>query len=403
MRHFLQLAIGVLLGLCICVTSGRAAERPVLPENFTFSDVTYSKGELYKAFFGITRLRPHGIAAYPTANNDEYGVLNNPSGYKARYPWLYEYIAREKGMPNYWGIYKWTKPVIISAGLPFDLKSASGHEGDGPYLYNSVPKDMPDNLEDIARSEVEAAFPFLEKNTGLTFSYLPHSVETQDKYGSLRIVFMDARDYCDWQTKYKKGKSLCERRSNFRSPGFLPVPFRHIVEKRLLPTAIRFASSSQQVDGFFLPEADNSIGMSFCFIYYKHEEEMMRGLIRECLIRSLGFAADTGWRQTISGGWNKTEADEKVPDYLSSSYRPPYLKPGRRDRVVDGNDLLNTIITGKAYVSEDNKLDPRAFPPDFPPPFSDFERVLLQGLYHPRVKPGMTEVELMRAMDMPLP
>jgi hypothetical protein len=69
--------------------------------------------------FALPPQPPNDLCALPSTKWRQ--VCGRPNEYKESYPWLYEYLYRDKGVPRYFAINKFTGPIRISIGYPNDL------------------------------------------------------------------------------------------------------------------------------------------------------------------------------------------------------------------------------------------------------------------------------------------
>lgn len=231
------------------------------------------------------------------------------------YPWLYEFLFRDKGVPRFVALNKWNSPVRIAFGFPNDLKpyQSLGREHYLLKIYGSGV--LTPGLKELAESQISDQVVFLKQATKLDISYLPSEKETQDLTGNLRIVFMDRKGF---SSPFKDGP-----------PGTVigggqngGTEFRTSVEPNLL-TAVKFTPNSPyQVDGYFLPDADNHISMAVCYIWKGHSSEMIKGLIRECLLRSMGLPDAPRGYKGLLGLWNSQLRISKTTEA-----NPPQMSP----------------------------------------------------------------------------
>lgn len=332
-----------------------------------------------------------------------WDILFDPALFKPKYPWLYEYLYRDEGVPRYAAVNKWEKPIKISFGFPNDLQpvipekapdteqthtvpASRYQQQKAADLYESTVFDARHNditihetiaekikqAQNVSEQEVTRHVKNLSELTGLDVTYLPHTEETPDNMANVRIVFVDnMKDGCggNWKTPFKrrvipdsslKGTSWrCSPSpvSRFEYTKYiLNMRFRADFEQYLSTAVLFTPEAERQVDGYLLPNADNSIGMSFCFITIDHSPEMIKGLVRECLVRSLGLTQapyDNG--TALLGYWNN-------PDQL---------------------------ITKRAR----NNI------PKEPPEITEMDRFLIKTLYNPQINPGMTVPDLARLLS----
>ena len=63
--------------------------------------------------------------------------------------------------------------------------------------------------------------------------------------------------------------------------------------------------------------------MAVCYIWEGHPPEILRGLIRECLLRSMGFPGlpNLGYKQlSLLNSWNGNEPKPEYVDYLQKPF-----------------------------------------------------------------------------------
>lgn len=378
----LRLCLAVLVIICCLAATATRAETPdagVLPKKLVIKEFSFDREAVAEALFSVVFAYPYRTPQDSPFRSfwkfdKKYGALSTAQGYKTRYPWLYEYIYREKGMPDYWGLNKWAKPVTISFGLPLGLKPAAGTPDDNAALSEETAVEPTDETRKIAEEEIKAAIPFLSENTGLNISYLPPEKETEENISTLRIVFL--KDPPENPLQQWRG----------RGPGRLS--FRKDIAARYLHTAIHFTPDrSHHVRGFYLPEADNSIGMAFCFVPQNHPPDMLKSMIRECLVRSMGLPGYVAaWPNTLLGPWNEPEKEIKNSRTIPFANSPP-------------NDTLTEFhksIGEKHYYG-----DPRIFKAKPPVPYGVFEKTMLRALYHSSVERGMSRLDLIRLLALP--
>jgi hypothetical protein len=65
---------------------------------------------------------------------------------------------------------------------------------------------------------------------------------------------------------------------------------------------VPFASNDRRLDGFILPEVDNSIGLSVCKLETTLDDQSLRSLLTTCLVRSLGLTGTSRLHASVLGG-----------------------------------------------------------------------------------------------------
>lgn len=254
-----------------------------------------------------------------------------PTEFKRRYPWLYEFVYRENGVPKTMVINKWTKPFKISVNYPLDLQSFADVKDNNPinepgsYLVNSgvrsthkvkwyvspEQESKTKQAEEIIISEIQKTIPSLKKGTGLEISYIPHSSETKNDFAQIRVVLVNYQD--DWGTQFKQFPEKPFVVTGSKLANNYPIEFRSELENYNLPSAVHFTPySGRQVDGYFLSDKNNEIQMAFCFIWQGHTPEILKALTQECLIRSLGLPdAPRNEVGSLLSLWNDNEKFKK--------------------------------------------------------------------------------------------
>lgn len=270
------------------------------------------------------------------------------------YPWLYPHLVPEKGLPKPLAVDKWTQPIKITFGMPNDLEpfeeitkegkkphSISGKNGfyrtkEGEW--NGVYYALNDLIADIkgykafpvVESEIKGFSEVVAPVIGLPVSYLSPDEETKENYGNIRInLFKD-----DTLAAVKWGKGLHPglfKRENRPKPSFTtawsgvgqPRPYDFPELERLLNTRTSFNNSLHHVEGYFLSNENNEIQMAVCYIWEGHQPDVLRGLIRECLLRSLGFPGVTNRHSehgSLLKGWNGSTPWPEYVDYLQKPF-----------------------------------------------------------------------------------
>lgn len=269
---------------------------------------------------------------------------------QAAYPWLYPHIVPENGLPKPLAINKWAQPIKISFGMPNDLKRFDQNSGsrrvtlslekrDGEW--NGFYYELNDSIRDIrsyggfplVEDEIkvfaEAASPIID----LPVSYLSPGQETKDDYGNIRINLF--KDDVLAASKVNGGTHPgLFKRDNRPKPSFFgirfgingpPPPSDYPEIEPILNTRTTFQNFSRHVEGYFLSNEKNEIQMAVCYIWEGHKPEILRGLIRECLLRSMGFPGLTnrGFKEiSLLGEWNQQNGNGPKPEYLEYFSQP---------------------------------------------------------------------------------
>lgn len=275
---------------------------------------------------------------------------------EASYPWLYPHLVPERGLPKPLAVNKWVQPIKIAFGMPNDLEpfeetnkegkkppSISGKKGilldrtrEGKW--NGLYYELNDPIADmsgyggfpIVESEIKDFSAIVSPVIGLSVSYLSPNEETKENYGNIRInLFKDDVLAANKINGVDHG-GLFKRESRPR-PKFNTVvtgvgappwyDFQQI--EPILNTRISFNNFGRHVEGYFLSNEKNEIQMAVCYIWEGHQPEILRGLIRECLLRSMGLPglANRGFEQvSLLRDWNGTKLKPTYSDYLQKPF-----------------------------------------------------------------------------------
>lgn len=220
------------------------------------------------------------------------------------YHWLYQHIYHDAEPPKYMAINKWTRPFVISIGYPHDLKPSSPVDGRGVLLLDSDLHSGDTSIKVMAQQGVEqyinTMIPKLRDLTNLDITF---ESNPSDRHG-IRVILVNETKH--WRTPYKRG----DKSSVVTTEGNGVVLLFPEAAKMLLPYAVPYTpESAHQVEGFLLPNSNNELEYSFCFIGYHQPAEMIEGLVRECIVRSLGFPGAARQSPTLLlSKWNDKES-----------------------------------------------------------------------------------------------
>jgi len=382
-------------------------KKPAVPE-FYFWDRKLDSVDIASWFVGATIGRigsetyVGGWAPVGTGRNLT-STLDIPAGYREKYPWLYEFMYREKGTPRFYAINKWAQPVRISFGFPNDLQ---------PYVSSTVEKNSHDlksklpevnlvkglnetnkrEVFDWAEEEILSSIPEMQEVTGLDISFVKsETTDSVDNLGNMRIVLYSGRPE-------KNGISPIQFRGAMRN-----AYFRQYLDVLYLQTAVRFTPETvKQVDGYILPNADNTIGMTFCYVWDGHPKDVLQKFIRECLFRSLGMPGEVYLNDaSILSFWNDAGKYKKMkkifeeikekehlkatePEGFPFAQNPTFFEREEKE-TRDITDAKSKLLSDKVPVpikeSQKRKL-------------SDFETYLMRLLYSEYIKAGMSEMDV---------
>lgn len=271
------------------------------------------------------------------------------------YPWLYKSIYRPDGISNPLGIVKRQSPVVVSTGFP-DSVSHSHH----------VPAiQWPDAernsaVESLIKDVVQGLSSQVMDLTGLPVRYVDRDAPGAAD-ANLRIIYVS--DIDSWDTLYKKNNA-----NTVRDRRDVSVPYRPDIED-LIDTKIEFTpGDNNRVDGYVIANQNNVIEMSYCYVWEGHREIMLRALVTECMLRSLGAIYKIDDVHSFLGSWNvpynKASLETNTP--LAKWNKFSALRPDQKEELIQANTKEDAI----------------------PGSLSAWDSLVIGFLYHPAVRPG---------------
>jgi|GEM_PF-5115811 len=183
--------------------------------------------------------------------------------------WLDKFIKPEKGYPKLGMLNRWPSgEVYVGLGWP----SAMGK------MMTAATADTSPEAIAMFTSTIEPILADIRKKTGINITFMPprHPQEATSHFARIRIVPVTTTGF------HNKYKSYIADTGHGRHRPLEPLG--------LLLGGVEFTPFTRaQVDGFFLPESDNSIGFAACRIGTKLSGDMVAALVAECLLRALGL------------------------------------------------------------------------------------------------------------------
>lgn len=247
----------------------------------------------FHSIYGRLRERPS-----QTFNGDELFFRD--------YPWLREYIENPRIFSPLGKLYKWHEPVNISFDWPrYTLRTISTPNNklttknfrcaraseDCSFITDIVSGKHDEIVHHVAR-----VTSTINQVTGLDISLrdVDSPYEETNNYSRIRIVFAESniqRNFFKFY-RYGKGKESSEWSLQYN--------------EHFLRPAISFTVGTRsQVDGYLVPIKENRLGMSVCKISSAVEVRVMKTLLTECIMRSLGLPALSNNDRSIFGNWNR--------------------------------------------------------------------------------------------------
>lgn len=286
--------------------------------------------------------------------------------------WIGKYIFTGGQFPASGVINKWTSDEIsIGIGWPKYI---------GDIVETDMSGDTVKRFSDIA----SALARNISRKTGLkiVFKSVDLQSEAGENFARIRILPVSGTGLLN------KYKSYIANTIDYMHPNLEVLG--------LLVGGVEFSPFSKvQVDGFLLPNQDNSLGLSVCRIVSAHDTDVLTALLTECVLRALGLPAVLKKAKVSSflSEWNSSEeavSKTLLLDGESAIYRTE--KPAHFDS-PDGEIAV-------FYPKDDSKLFNRQA--DLPEYISnavkdaqitDTDAYLLSLLYCDAIKPGMSKLE----------
>lgn len=250
-------------------------------EDYSFFTDLKKKGDMQKkanAFLDVTfQTHMWGAPDGAPKNVTSYPLEVEASQQTGRWflpLFLKEPSHRTEGMPKYGVINKW-KNLPKAGGIPVDLALI-------PLLNSNQPPDF-FQYEQFLESAIKSGITALNSAGSVQLSYDKIYTQIDDLQGGrIHIIPYIRHDL-----------SLNPRIRDINrgiGGGVYHYSFGMIAAEMFLVGAVRFAPSSpNQVDGYFIPDKDNNIVAAVCYINISNSEDVQKGYINECLMRSLGL------------------------------------------------------------------------------------------------------------------
>jgi len=298
----------------------------------------------------------HRLAGAPTKED----IQRLHSGYI--YPeWVKaQYAAINGNYPKFGVINKWeTSEIDVAIGWPRALVNENSKER---------------RLASLVEGQVKHLAPQIKAVAGLNLNFLKpdNPKENSPSYARIRIVFSPMYDGF-----FKTLPGLSASRI------LLGGGKDKAAETDLYWGAVTFTPYSRSnVDGYFLPNTDNNIDLAVCRVSPFLPEGMLKALIGECLLRSLGLSDLSKINQdSLSGRWNR-EYDQSSKNLASE---PSFLEN------IENFDSLSPLrevdfkLLGTAFLGYQS--------------FTQYDLQMLKLLYCPDIKPGMDKYQVIYVLS----
>lgn len=217
--------------------------------------------------------------------------------FSSDYPWIVDYYLR----PNYKGLAKWNGDIKISIDFPNNLKPASIDQTKKVFFFKGEQSNIPNEeitvLEEILKNAISEVSEAANQNFPFEINLNPSSLdETRAEKGNLRIIFADAEgpEHFKWQTR---GTS---------SLGYPKEVFFKEWATGRTPIVEFTPKLRSQVYGYFLVNKEHTIDFAACYLPRYADHVLLKNLISECLMRSLGVPYTfQGEGASIFSNWNQ--------------------------------------------------------------------------------------------------
>lgn len=265
--------------------------------------------------------------------------------------WLTDLNSISSGLPEPDRVVKWVGPVSIALGWP--------QYADQP------PPSSPPELELIANDEINSLIPQLMSLTNIPIELRSHEDprEKTKEFSRIRVVFVDT-------TRLNNHfKMLTYQAGTYIEDWFYQL-------NTVYRAAIPFTSKSKsQVDGFLLADSSNELEFAVCRILSTLPPHLIRSLISECLLRSMGLPELSSDNESLLGAWNR---------YYDKTEMHPANEGKNALRIIPSLNQPNQNFYAKL---------PEGGPSDSPK-MSAYDKKILSLLYCDVINPGMNKYEV---------
>jgi len=298
-------------------------------------------------------------------------------------PWLLPYMGRQGAdLPKQAALYKWDHEITIGLGWPALEADCARYasQGECKRSQNGLKPKDPARVKfyPVMTRHIKELMPDIERLTGLPVRFISpeDEISFNAEQAKIRISLWTSPDGMGQRNFFKVNYVPFMKAS---APSFL----WHVSEA--IPYfwgAVPFTPDTRsQVDGYILPNVDNTIGMAFCNVSAVVGEKLVKALITECLARALGVPSLLPLHDGALGHWNKAH------DVHSMSVELDGPEARRENSVkLNADDRFKTIVRVPGFYARD-LIDGQSLPDTFS---LDDER-LIAMLYCKAMKAGMDE------------
>jgi len=311
------------------------------------------------------------------------------------YPWASEYIFRDHGFPKSDVLNRWSKDITVSLGWPprasagppknvleRAARANTGRVQDGP-------------ADSIIKDQILKLAPQIAAATGIHLSFIEPYNETPSAYANVRII-TSGIFYVDnkFKTAHRQDDGSAREFS-----GVTDFDDRFTEAVRFTPYA------RAQVDGYFVPDKNNTIDFAVCKLWPNFQPDLLRSLVTECIARSLGLPEMSILDNDAAvGHWDRahdSETKRQILDGLGVNSTQLKLKPIGADHIGQREETERAQEQLKQQVSHfpDEPLDSDAALLQL----KEYDLAMLSILYCKNLSPGMDRGQVIRSLYTSLP
>lgn len=294
-------------------------------------------------------------------------------------PWIAPFVARMgKDLPKDNVIHKWKGDISIGFDIPPYGKKcekvAAGRHCVNWYSYAGGDDGVFDgDMYKTLEAQVLSLIPDMEVATKRRVTFIRNDTaeEKSRKHAKIRIVWMRGNAQKNY---FKSFYPACNSDScSVSSAGW------YAKIREYLWGAVPFTPDARaQLDGYLLPYGDNNIGLAICRINPLVGADLVKSLVTECLIRSLGFTGLLEEADSALGRWNKAHEPHSMRVGIDEG---AYLPRGHR--------YFSTQPFPHELTNKDNlKLS-----------LSEKDRRLVRLLYCDDIQSGMTPEDVRKVLQ----
>ncbi|HEX2753485.1 MAG TPA: hypothetical protein VHP34_10375, partial [Alphaproteobacteria bacterium] len=260
-----------------------------------FSDVVWEQSEYQERHAGLfPKLFGHSEANY------WLGLIEDET------PWIAPFVGRMgEDLPKKNVIHKWSGDISIGFDTPPYGEKCVAQTAEkycvNRYSYTGAGNEFTgDPMYVTLEKQIASLIPDLEEATGRRVRFIPNNTaeEKSAQHAKIRILWMRGNAQKNYFKSYY-------RACNSESCSVSAAAWFSKIREYLWGALPFTPDARSQVDGYILPYSNDSIGMSFCNINPLVGVDLVKSLVTECIVRSLGFPGIVDDEKAVLGRWNK--------------------------------------------------------------------------------------------------